>query len=137
MVCFSRKRKGKGKLSDLLEEAEEENAEIRHSWFAWFVCERDEDGCRRLYWTPGTEQGRARFCDKLLGLGMKAYRKLCIDPDQFGFDTPSVEVEERVRNVVSGVPGKFVDNYDTWLKSPQFERWTKAKEAYPWSFEWS
>ncbi|KAL3697368.1 hypothetical protein R1sor_011444 [Riccia sorocarpa] len=93
MACFSRKRKGKGKLSDLPEEAEEgelmapipfasppkqfgkksgasasigvknervvENAEMRHSWFAWFVCERDEDGCRRLYWTPGTEQGRA------------------------------------------------------------------------------
>ncbi|KAL3692773.1 hypothetical protein R1sor_006424 [Riccia sorocarpa] len=109
---------------------------MRHSWFVWFVCERDEDGCRRLYWTPGTEQGRARFCDKLLGLDMKAYRKLCIDPDQFGFDIPSVEVEERVRNVVCGVPGKFADNYDMWLKSPQFERWTKAKEAYPWSFEW-
>ncbi|KAL3694675.1 hypothetical protein R1sor_008326 [Riccia sorocarpa] len=130
MACFSRKRKGKGKLSDLPEEAEEgelmapipfasppkqfgkksganasigvknervvENAEMRHSWFAWFVCESDENGCRRLYWTPGTEQGRARFRDKLLGLGMEAYRKLCIDPDQFGFDTPSVEVDERV-----------------------------------------
>ncbi|KAL3679125.1 hypothetical protein R1sor_022081 [Riccia sorocarpa] len=170
MACFSRKRKGKGKLSDLPEEPEEgelmapipftswpkqfgkksgasaligvrnervvENAEMRHSWFAWFVCERDEDGCRRLYWTSGTEQGRARFRDKLLGLGMEAYRKLSIDPDQFGFDTPSVEVEECVRNVVCGVPGKFADNYDMWLKSPQFERWTKAKEAYPWSFEW-
>ncbi|KAL3679462.1 hypothetical protein R1sor_022418 [Riccia sorocarpa] len=166
MACFSRKKKGKGKLSDLPEEAElmalipfasppkqfgkksgasasigvkdqrvVEKAEMRHSWFAWFVCERDEDGCRRLYWTPGTEQSRARFRDTLLGLGMEAYRKLCIDPDQFRFDTPSVELEERVCNLVCGVPGKFADNYDTWLKSPQFERWTKAKKAYPWSFE--
>ncbi|KAL3687758.1 hypothetical protein R1sor_014067 [Riccia sorocarpa] len=123
MACFSCKRKWKGKLSDLLEDVEEgelmapipftsppkqfgkksgasasigvknerivENADMRHSWFAWFV------------W-----------------LGMEAYRKLCIDPDQFGFDIPSVEVEERVRNLVYGVLGKFVDNYDTWLKSP-------------------
>ncbi|KAL3698591.1 hypothetical protein R1sor_012667 [Riccia sorocarpa] len=78
MSCFSRKRKGKGKLSDLPEEAEEgelmapipfasppkqfgkksganaligvknervvENAEMRHSWFAWHITQIGDAG---------------------------------------------------------------------------------------------
>ncbi|KAL3692014.1 hypothetical protein R1sor_005665 [Riccia sorocarpa] len=112
-----------------------ENAEMRHAWFRWFVHETDLVDCRRLFWTPGTEVGRERFCGKLIELGIEAYKKLIIDPNS-GFDTPCVEVEDRLRTLVLGVPGKFAENYDMWLKSPQFDKWTLLKEAYPYSSVW-
>ncbi|KAL3697815.1 hypothetical protein R1sor_011891 [Riccia sorocarpa] len=108
---------------------------MRHAWFRWFVHETDLAGCRRRFWTPGTEVGMERFRGKLIELGIEAYRKLLIDPNS-GFDTPSVEVEDRLRTLVLGVPGKFAENYDMWLKSPQFDKWTLLKEAYPYSSVW-
>ncbi|KAL3694818.1 hypothetical protein R1sor_008469 [Riccia sorocarpa] len=79
MACFSRKRKGKGKLSDLPEEAEE-----------------------------GELMAQTPFTSRPKMLGKKS------DP-----------------NVPIGVPGKFAENYDMWLKSPQFDKWTLLKEAQP------
>ncbi|KAL3695288.1 hypothetical protein R1sor_009364 [Riccia sorocarpa] len=79
---------------------------MRHAWFRWFVHETDLVGCRRLFWTPGTEVGRERFRGKLIELGIEAYRKLIIDPNN-GFDTPSVEVEDLLRTLVLGVPGNM------------------------------
>ncbi|KAL3688396.1 hypothetical protein R1sor_014705 [Riccia sorocarpa] len=108
---------------------------MRHAWFRWFVHETDLVVCRRLFWTPGTEVGRERFRGKLIELGIEAYTKLIIDPNS-GFDTTSVEVEDRLRTLVLGVPGKFAENYDMWLQIPQFDKWTLLKEAYPYSSVW-
>ncbi|KAL3679411.1 hypothetical protein R1sor_022367 [Riccia sorocarpa] len=132
MACFSRKRKGKRKLSDLPEEAEE-----------------GELMAPIPFASPPKQFGKKSGASASIGVRNERVVenakmrhswfawKLCIDPDQFGFDTPSVEVEECLRNVVCGVLGKFADNYDMWLKSPQFERWTKAfrKRAGMWD-EW-
>ncbi|KAL2635302.1 hypothetical protein R1flu_006781 [Riccia fluitans] len=62
-----------------------ENAEMRHAWFVWFVFLKNLDECRRLYWTPDTDQGRKRLVDKLIELAMEAFTKATTDPERFGF----------------------------------------------------
>ncbi|KAL3684483.1 hypothetical protein R1sor_002505 [Riccia sorocarpa] len=112
MACFFRKRKGKGKLSDLPEEAEEGELMAQTP----FTSRPKMLGKKSGPNVP-IEVGRERFRGKLIELGIEAYRKLLIDPN-IGFDTPSVEVEDRLRTLVSEIPGKFAENYDMWLKSP-------------------
>ncbi|KAL2610957.1 hypothetical protein R1flu_022649 [Riccia fluitans] len=51
------------------------NAEMRHAWFVWFVFLVNLNECRRLYWTPGTDEGRERLVGKLIELAMDAFRK--------------------------------------------------------------
>ncbi|KAL2611035.1 hypothetical protein R1flu_022727 [Riccia fluitans] len=106
-----------------------ENAEMRYAWFIWFVLLVNLDECRRLYWTPGTDQGRERLVGKLIELAMKAFTKASVDPERFGFGRSLVEIQERLTKYVKSIPGHLLEQYELWLKSPQFESWTSKRES--------
>ncbi|KAL2608418.1 hypothetical protein R1flu_026991 [Riccia fluitans] len=110
-----------------------ENAEMRHAWFVWFVLLVNLDKCRRLYWTPGTDQGRECLVDKLIELAMEAFTKASVDLERFGFGRSLEEIQERLTKSVKSIPRHLLKQYELWLKSPQFESWTLEKERYPWS----
>ncbi|KAL3682351.1 hypothetical protein R1sor_000373 [Riccia sorocarpa] len=111
-----------------------ENVEMRHAWFTWFTSEEDLDKCRKEFWTPGSEAGRQHFQGKLIELGLEAYIAAAMDANRVGFSTSVLDVHERLAIFVRSVPGHFVEQYETWLKSPQFDEWTLAREKRPYSF---
>ncbi|KAL2644329.1 hypothetical protein R1flu_011916 [Riccia fluitans] len=94
-----------------------ENAEMRHTWFVWFVFLVNLDECRRLYWTPGTDEGRERLVGKLIKLAMDAFRKASQDPERFGFGRSLDEIQERLTKSVKSIPGHLLEQYEQWLKS--------------------
>ncbi|KAL3683760.1 hypothetical protein R1sor_001782 [Riccia sorocarpa] len=36
-----------------------------------------------------------------------------------------------------GIPGHLAEQYDMWLRSPQFDEWTLEREKTPYSFRWT
>ncbi|KAL3696025.1 hypothetical protein R1sor_010101 [Riccia sorocarpa] len=43
---------------DERDERKRENAIIRHAWFKWFTSQANLTPMRKLYWTPGADEGR-------------------------------------------------------------------------------
>ncbi|KAL2634017.1 hypothetical protein R1flu_005496 [Riccia fluitans] len=94
-----------------------ENAEMRHAWFVWFVFLVNLDECRRLYWTPGTDEGREHLVDKLIEFAMDAFWKASQDPERFGFGRSLDEIQEPLTKSVKSIPGHLLEQYEQWLKS--------------------
>ncbi|KAL3688655.1 hypothetical protein R1sor_014964 [Riccia sorocarpa] len=42
---------------DERDERKRENAIIRHAWFKWFASQTNLTPIRKLYWTPGADEG--------------------------------------------------------------------------------
>ncbi|KAL3682352.1 hypothetical protein R1sor_000374 [Riccia sorocarpa] len=52
---------------DERDERKRENAIIRHAWFKWFTSQANLTPMRKLYWTPGADEGRALSVDTRTG----------------------------------------------------------------------
>ncbi|KAL2608783.1 hypothetical protein R1flu_027356 [Riccia fluitans] len=88
-----------------------ENTEMQRAWFVWFVFLVNLDECRRLYWTPGMDEGRERLVGKLIELAMDAFRKASQDPERFGFGRNLDEIQERLTKYVKSIPGHLLEQY--------------------------
>ncbi|KAL3681538.1 hypothetical protein R1sor_024494 [Riccia sorocarpa] len=113
-----------------------ENAIMRHSWFIWFIGLSESDEWRRRYWTPGTEEGKKLLEGKLVELGTAAYNAATMDQHVYGMEASALEVQKRLLRAVKAVPTQLVENYDKWLKSPQFDAWSMGSEDRKWALPW-
>ncbi|KAL3698758.1 hypothetical protein R1sor_012834 [Riccia sorocarpa] len=97
---------------DERDERKRENAIIRHAWFKWFTNQANLTPMRKLYWTPGVDEGRKRFESKLVELGTEAFAHLSWDPDAPLFNHYTLDVQTRLRKERARV-------WQGWFKRPQ------------------
>ncbi|KAL2623776.1 hypothetical protein R1flu_008021 [Riccia fluitans] len=81
---------------------------------------------RKQYWTPGIDEGRKRFENKLVELGTIAFAQQSIAPDTRDFEHYTFKVELRLRKCVTQASTQWVEEFDTWIKS-QFDEWTSER----------
>ncbi|KAL3683344.1 hypothetical protein R1sor_001366 [Riccia sorocarpa] len=115
---------------DERDERKRENAIIRHAWFKWFTSQANLTPMRKLYWTPGADEGRKRFENKLVELGTEAFAHLSLDPNAPLFSHYTLDVETRLRKYVTQVPFQWTQELETWLTSDQFHSWTNERPAW-------
>ncbi|KAL3694655.1 hypothetical protein R1sor_008306 [Riccia sorocarpa] len=85
---------------------------------------------RKLYWTPGADEGRKRFENKLVELGTEAFAHLSLDPNASLFSHYTLDVQTRLRKYVTQVPFQWTQELETWLTSDQFHSWTNERPAW-------
>ncbi|KAL3701979.1 hypothetical protein R1sor_020001 [Riccia sorocarpa] len=88
---------------DERDERKRENAIIRHAWFKWFISQANLTPMRKLYWTPGADEGRKRFENKLVELGTEAFAHLSLDPNAPLFSHYTLDVQTRLRKLYGTV----------------------------------
>ncbi|KAL3685525.1 hypothetical protein R1sor_003547 [Riccia sorocarpa] len=115
---------------DERDERKRENAIIRHAWFKWFTSQANLTPMRKLYWTPGADEGRKRFENKLVELGTEAFAHLSLDPNAPLFSHYTLDVQTRLRKYVTQVPFQWTQELETWLTSDQFHSWTNEMPAW-------
>ncbi|KAL3699070.1 hypothetical protein R1sor_017092 [Riccia sorocarpa] len=115
---------------DERDERKRENAIIRHAWFKWFTSQANLTPMRKLYWTPGADEGRKRFENKLVELGTEAFAHLSLDPNAPLFSHYTLDVQTRLRKYVTQVPFQWTQELETWLASDQFHSWTNERPAW-------
>ncbi|KAL3683668.1 hypothetical protein R1sor_001690 [Riccia sorocarpa] len=115
---------------DERDERKRENAIIRHAWFKWFTSQANLTPMRKLYWTPGADEGRKRFENKLVELGTEAFAHLSLDPNTPLFSHYTLDVQTRLRKYVTQVPFQWTQELETWLASDQFHSWTNERPAW-------
>ncbi|KAL3675863.1 hypothetical protein R1sor_025811 [Riccia sorocarpa] len=115
---------------DERDECKRENAIIRHAWFKWFTSQANLTPMRKLYWTPGADEGRKRFENKLVELGIEAFAHLSLDPNAPLFTHYTLDVVTRLRKYVTQVPFQWTQELETWLASDQFHSWTNERPAW-------
>ncbi|KAL3700672.1 hypothetical protein R1sor_018694 [Riccia sorocarpa] len=115
---------------DERDERKRENAIIHHAWFKWFTSQANLTPMRKLYWTPGVDEGRKRFENKLVELGTEAFAHLSLDPNAPLFSHYTLDVQTRLRKYVTQVPFQWTQELETWLASDQFHSWTNERPAW-------
>ncbi|KAL3698525.1 hypothetical protein R1sor_012601 [Riccia sorocarpa] len=115
---------------DERDERKRENAIIRHAWFKWFTSQANLTPMRKLYWTPGADEGRKRFENKLVELGTEAFAHLSLDPNAPLFNHYTLDVQTRLRKYVTEVPFQWTQELETWLTSDQFHNWNNERPAW-------
>ncbi|KAL3695176.1 hypothetical protein R1sor_008827 [Riccia sorocarpa] len=85
---------------------------------------------RKLYWTPGADEGRKRFENKLVELGTEAFAHLSLDPNAPLFSHYTLDVQTRLRKYVTQVPFQWTQELETWLASDEFHNWTNERPAW-------
>ncbi|KAL3683148.1 hypothetical protein R1sor_001170 [Riccia sorocarpa] len=115
---------------DERDERKRENAIIRHAWFKWFTSQANLTPMRKLYWTPGVDEGRKRFENKLVELGTEAFAHLSLDPNAPLFSHYTLDVQTRLRKYVTQVPFQWTQELETWLASDQFHSWINERPAW-------
>ncbi|KAL3697462.1 hypothetical protein R1sor_011538 [Riccia sorocarpa] len=115
---------------DERDERKRENAIIRHAWFKWFTSQANLTPMRKLYWTPGADEGRKRFENKLVELGTEAFAHLSLDPNAPLFSHYTLDVQTRLRKYVTQVLFQWTQELETWLASDQFHSWTNERPAW-------
>ncbi|KAL3675814.1 hypothetical protein R1sor_025762 [Riccia sorocarpa] len=115
---------------DEQDERKRENAIIRHAWFKWFASQANLTPMRKLYWTPGADEGRKQFENKLVELGTEAFAHLSLDPNAPLFNHYTLDVQTRLRKYVTQVPFQWTQELETWLASDQFHSWTNERSAW-------
>ncbi|KAL3699119.1 hypothetical protein R1sor_017141 [Riccia sorocarpa] len=115
---------------DERDERKRENAIIRHAWFKWFASQANLTPMRKLYWTPGADDGHKRFENKLVELGTEAFAHLSLDPNAPLFSHYTLDVQTRLRKYVTQVPFQWTQELDTWLASDEFHNWTNERPAW-------
>ncbi|KAL3686345.1 hypothetical protein R1sor_008919 [Riccia sorocarpa] len=85
---------------------------------------------RKLYWTPGADEGRKRFENKLVELGTEAFAHLSLDPNAPLFSHYTLDVQTRLRKYVTHVPFQWTQELETWLASDEFHNWTNERPAW-------
>ncbi|KAL3693164.1 hypothetical protein R1sor_006815 [Riccia sorocarpa] len=137
-LLASAKEKRYGPSQDIITKDQRlrENAEMRRASFRWFTSEEDLDKYRKEFWTPGAEVGRQLFQGKLIELDLEVYIAAAIDANRTGFSTSVLVVNDRLATFVKGILGHLEEQYDMWLRSPQFDEWTLEREKTPYSFRW-
>ncbi|KAL2613744.1 hypothetical protein R1flu_025436 [Riccia fluitans] len=113
-----------------VEERLRENAIARHAWFQWFLEQVNLNDMTKQYWTPGIDEGRKRFENKLVELGTIAFAQQSIAPDTGEFEHYTFQVETRLRKCVTQASTQWVKEFDTWIKSPQFDEWTSKRSDH-------
>ncbi|KAL3688255.1 hypothetical protein R1sor_014564 [Riccia sorocarpa] len=129
----SKTKKTKSEPKTTIDERDErkrENAIIRHAWFKWFTSQANLTPMRKLYWTPGADEGRKRFENKLVELGTEAFAHLSLDPNAPLFSHYTLDVQTRLRKYVTQVPFQWTQELETWLASDQFHSWTNERPAW-------
>ncbi|KAL3689452.1 hypothetical protein R1sor_015761 [Riccia sorocarpa] len=115
---------------DERDERKRENAIIRHAWFKWFASQTNLTPMRKLYWTPGADEGCKRFENKLVELGTEAFAHLSLDPNAHLFSHYTLDVQTRLRKYVTQVPFQWTQELETWLASDEFHNWTNERPAW-------
>ncbi|KAL3692975.1 hypothetical protein R1sor_006626 [Riccia sorocarpa] len=85
---------------------------------------------RKLFWTTGADEGRKRFENKLVELGIEAFAHLSLDPDASLFTHYTLDVQTRLRKYVTQVSGQWTQELETWLASDEFHKWTIERPAW-------
>ncbi|KAL2624184.1 hypothetical protein R1flu_008429 [Riccia fluitans] len=109
-----KKKKSGPKMSFFeVEERLRENVIARHAWFQWFMEQVNLNDMRKQYWTPGTDEGRKRFENKLVELGTIAFAQQSIALDTREFKHYTFEVELRLQKYKECEP--ISDNKIRWI----------------------
>ncbi|KAL2650020.1 hypothetical protein R1flu_018148 [Riccia fluitans] len=85
---------------------------------------------RRQYWMPGTDKGRKRFENKLVELETIAFAKAFVAPEGREFEHYTFQVEMRLRKSVTQAFGQGSKEFETWIKSDQFQEWTSERPVH-------
>ncbi|KAL3688571.1 hypothetical protein R1sor_014880 [Riccia sorocarpa] len=59
-----------------------------------------------------------------------------MDQHVYGMEASALELQKRMLRAVKAVPTQLVENYDKWLKSPQFDAWSMGSEDRKWALPW-
>ncbi|KAL3697140.1 hypothetical protein R1sor_011216 [Riccia sorocarpa] len=119
-----RTKSGPKTTIDERDERKRENDIIRHAWFKWFASQANLTPMRKLYWTPGANEGRKRFENKLVELGTEAFAHLSLDPNTPLFSHYTLDVQTRLRKYVT--QPRYMDPikerarvWQEWFKRPR------------------
>ncbi|KAL2612193.1 hypothetical protein R1flu_023885 [Riccia fluitans] len=82
---------------------------------------------RKQYWMPGTDEGRKHFENKLVELGTIAFAQASIAPDTRAFEHYTFQVETQLRKFVTQASSQWVNKFETWIKSNQFQECTTER----------
>ncbi|KAL3682308.1 hypothetical protein R1sor_000330 [Riccia sorocarpa] len=115
---------------DERDERKRENTIMRHAWFKWFASQANLTPMRKLYWTPGADEGRKLLENKLVELGTDAFAHLSLDPNAPLFSHYTLDVQTRLRKYVTQVLFQWTQELETWLASDEFHNWTNERPAW-------